>query len=200
MKPLDIERLLQWAFIDELPKGGANPYSRWNFFARLLELGGFVDDQFGPPTRLPPIFGEPHPDALEIARVVRRLSYPASELIAIHASARNRPEWMPQPIQVLPITKGTRYAVVGENRGKHRGRVYYSEGAYCPLQWVPTLEQIADARAEYSAWHTGLRILVVTLQLRDHEATGPAASAAPWLKPEPQSRVLVSQGRRTCLI
>jgi hypothetical protein len=190
MKSMDIEKLLVWAFRDELPKGGATAWTPWDFLMRYHELGTIIDDQFGPLSTLPPIFGDPHPDALEIARVVRSRPRPAEALLVTHAIANTRPDWKPQPIRVLPIRDGSRVRIVGKNVGKHNGRSYYGEGSYCPLRYEPTLDEVQHARSEYSAWHAGLMDLVFILQLREHEATGPHVSAAPWLEPESKPRVL----------
>lgn len=74
-KKLDIEKLLHWAYRDELPKTttGAS-HSSWDSLLRFGELGARIDDQIGPSMPgFPAIMGEPHPDARVIARHVRDL-------------------------------------------------------------------------------------------------------------------------------
>ena len=72
MKPIDVERLLHWAYRDELVKGGDIVSSSFGIVIRLGQLGTVVDnDQFEHVGKLPPIFGEPHPDAKLIEREVK---------------------------------------------------------------------------------------------------------------------------------
>ena len=98
-KQIDIEKLLSWAFLDELCKGGAEAYSPWT----KVNLGTRVDDQFGAISRLPPIFGDPHPDAITIGRAVSKLEPQASALVMHHAILGDRPQPIMGPIRVLPI-------------------------------------------------------------------------------------------------
>jgi hypothetical protein len=70
MREIDIERLVQWAYRDELPKRGigdvANSWDPVRGYGELLTL---VDDEPG----FPVIMGPPHPDALTIERAVQGL-------------------------------------------------------------------------------------------------------------------------------
>lgn len=73
-KKLDIEKLLQWAYRDELPKTSSSPTPTAWLAQFVGELGVRVDDdQIGPMPGFPAIMGEPHPDARKIAQCVRAL-------------------------------------------------------------------------------------------------------------------------------
>ena len=188
MKPMDIEHLLRWTYREELCKGGDIISSSFGIVIRLGQLGTIVDDQFGSNNKLPPIFGEPHPDAFVVDRYARQLPYPASPLVIGNASAGTRPHWYPNPIKVLPIRDGSRVRIVGECRGKDR----YTLGSYCPLKFDPPLATVAHARAEYGVWFGALVHLAVVLQLQlsEHVATYPAASSKPWQTPDAVPHVL----------
>jgi hypothetical protein len=69
-KSVDIEKLLQWAIREELPKGKAASAEPWEILRRFGELGGIIVDGGGPRDNLGFVPGEPHPDALAIARTV----------------------------------------------------------------------------------------------------------------------------------
>ena len=188
MKPMDIERLLRWAYRDELVKGGEAPASSYGIILQFGDLGVVVDDQFGSNNKLPPIFGEPHADAFVVDRHVQQLPYPAKPLIVMHASAGTRPHWWPQPIRVLPTRDGSRVRIIGECKGRDR----YTTGSYCPLRFEPPLATVAHARAEYAVWFGALVHLAVVLagRLSAHVATYPAASPKPWQTPDTVPHVL----------
>ena len=190
MKPMDIEHLLRWTYRDELVKGGDIISSSFGIVIRLGQLGTIVDDQFGSNNKLPPIFGEPHPDAFVVDRYARQLPYPASPLVIGHASAGTRPHWYPQPIRVLPIRDGSRVRIIGECKGRDR----YTLGSHCPLRWDPPLATVQHARAEYAVWYGAMIHLVVVLgrQLAEHVATYPHASPQPWERPDAVPHVLYS--------
>ena len=194
MKPIDVERLLHWAYRDELVKGGDIVSSSFGIVIRLGQLGTVVDnDQFEHVGKLPPIFGEPHPDAKLIEREVNRLPYPAKPLVILHASAGTRPNWYAQPIRVLPMRDGSRVRIIGECKGRDR----YSLGSYCPLRFEPPLATVAHARAEYGLWFGALVHLAVVLgrRLAEHVATYPAASPQPWQTPDAVPHVLYNTAR-----
>ena len=188
MKPMDIEHLLRWTYRDELVKGGDIISSSFGIVIRLGQLGTIVDDQFGSNNKLPPIFGEPHPDAFVVDRYARQLPYPASPLVIGHASAGTRPHWYPNPIRVLPIRDGSRVRIIGECKGRDR----YTLGSHCPLRFDPPLATVAHARAEYAVWFGALVHLVVVLsgRLGAHVATYPQASPKPWQTPDAVPHVL----------
>jgi hypothetical protein len=71
-KTIDIEKLLQWAMREELPKGQAIGASSWDIVSQYAALGVRVDvshcgDGLGF------LAGEPHPDAIIVADAVRKL-------------------------------------------------------------------------------------------------------------------------------
>jgi hypothetical protein len=191
MKRLDIEQLLQWAYLDELCKGGDGPSNnQWDL---VMLLGARQDRRSD---HLPAYFGEAHRDAITIHRAVQQLPAPAPALILKHATLQTQPDWLPGPIRVLPMKtgeKGVGVHIIGRCKGKD----LYTNGSYCPLRWVPNAGEINAARLEYQAWWGGLWFLAHALRLSEHEATGPAAMVAPWnMPPAKVGRVLQSQRAR----
>lgn len=73
-RALDIEKILHWAYRDELPKTGPAPTSPWDRMLSVGALGTLVDDGSGPEPGMPPVLGTPHPDALVVEERVRALS------------------------------------------------------------------------------------------------------------------------------
>lgn len=70
MREVEIERLLQWAYRDELPKRGVGDVATsWDGMNLYRELLTVVDDDPG----FPVIMGPPHADALTIERAVQGL-------------------------------------------------------------------------------------------------------------------------------
>jgi hypothetical protein len=194
VKQLDVERLLQWAYQDELSKGGEQAFSPWEPIIRYGDRGGVALDDAEYAGRLPPIFGEPHPDARVIERAVNALGpieidprgHPhkrTTVLVMIHAKYGSRPDWYPEPIRIYPIRNGSRVHIVGESKGRDRfGKVRYSPGAYCPLRFEPSIADVEHGRRNYTLWRNALETLAETLQLRDHVALRPSAPQAPWLE------------------
>jgi len=196
---IDIENLLIWAFADELAKGGARAFDPWDRLLRAGMLGVLDDASF---FRLPAYFGDPHPDALTVARVVAKLPHRAGDLVLICAWKRTRPEPFCGTIRVLPVHKGTHPLVVGKSYGwSHRGlrrgekpyRVY-PDGAHCPLRYDPTLAEIAESRTEWCLWWCALDWLAARLgsSLRDFTVRGIDAPKFPWITPPKPKRVLHS--------
>jgi hypothetical protein len=243
----DIENLLQWAYLDELPKRQTSSAEGvWDGIREYGQRGG-IDIGAGGAQRYPH-FGLPHPDAEAIEQAVGALK-PASieddyevivaELAALvsvndlrprkaarvpgraseagyydrdaappafaprdvlifksinvaalvthHAVMRTRPDWTsaqsrPYP---TPAAHGRGSRIVGECRGKN----LYSAGSYCPLRWSPSPIDVVLGRADYHVWRKALIKLSETLELDEHEALPPAASAAPWMEEEKPLRV-----------
>lgn len=72
--PIDIERLLQWALREELPKGSAVAASAWDLITQYGMLGTRVQTSGqGSPDGLGFVDGSPHDDALIVAAAVRAL-------------------------------------------------------------------------------------------------------------------------------
>ncbi|MGH6875947.1 MAG: hypothetical protein ACREHV_01075 [Rhizomicrobium sp.] len=109
---------------------------------------------------------------------VSSINLPA--LVQTHALKRSRPQWQNDSPVPVPVHSGRGFAIVGECRGKN----LYTEGSHCPLAWSPSPLSIVLERAEYFLWHQALTTLAETLELNEHEATKPAASAAPWIEGE----------------
>lgn len=210
MQSKEIERLLQWAFCDELPKrkafGPRGAQSAWQSVESYARLGCRVQSSSSASNSM-----LPHRDALIIADAVAALpgvvvdlrheallgglsalaeviaapqiKLSAVDLVEVHARSGVSPDWcrhQPRPRAV--IGPNGKQTVCGKRYGKDR----YSDGAHCPLRWGdPTVESIARARAAYTVWWQSLDGLAKSLdgKLKDHVASAPAALRAPWLRP-----------------
>jgi hypothetical protein len=242
-----IEKLLQWAYLDELPKRQiSSAEGVWEGIREYGQRGG-IDIGAGGAQRYPH-FGAPDTDAEIIEKAVGALGQASIEdnydlivgelwalvtvndfrsrkalrsagkateaglydkdamppafaprdvlifksinvaaLVTTHAVMRTRPHWSsvdPKPFPV-PASHGRGNKIVGECRGKNQ----YTTGAYCPLRWSPSPIEVVLGRADYHVWHEALVKLSRTLELTEHEPLPPAASATPWLAPEPSRRV-----------
>jgi hypothetical protein len=69
-RTIDIETALQWTMRDEMPKGRPVEASVWDTVISYSRLGARVDVSHGGGGGLGFIDGEPHPDAVTIARAV----------------------------------------------------------------------------------------------------------------------------------
>ncbi|MCK7611978.1 hypothetical protein [Roseibium sediminicola] len=78
-KRIDIEKLLKWAYCEELPKGGSGgagmrAASAWASVESFMQLLTKVDDnEYGVVPTLSPFDGEPHEDALKVHAAVNAL-------------------------------------------------------------------------------------------------------------------------------
>ena len=73
MKQIDIEKLLQWALREELPKGRPVAASQWDVITSFATLGTRVDVSRGSHDGLGFVPGTPHADADTVAAVLRDL-------------------------------------------------------------------------------------------------------------------------------
>jgi hypothetical protein len=184
-RSIDIETLVKWTFCDELVKGGSEAFSpSWERMNRFADLGTLIDESHF--ERLPAIFGDPHPDAILVARYVDKLPHRSAVQVMIHAWAGDRPKPFSGTPRILPIRDGSRVKLFG---GKSYGRSangwrYYTEGSHCMLRFDPSLEEIDASRDEWRLWRAGLVALVQWLWrdgvLQEHIPTGPNVPMAPW--------------------
>jgi hypothetical protein len=72
-KSIDIEKLLQWAIRDELPKGQLVSASPWDIISQFGALGTVVQTSGYHGDGLGIVAGEPHDDALAVADAVKAL-------------------------------------------------------------------------------------------------------------------------------
>lgn len=72
-KKIDIEKLVQWAMREELPKGSPVAASSWELISRFGTLGTRVDESHGSPDGLGFVPGAPHADALIVADAIKGL-------------------------------------------------------------------------------------------------------------------------------
>lgn len=99
MKKIEIEKLLTWAFVHELPKVGAGNggtavgYSSWNAIADIASLGTMIDRTPNPYGAIPGYIyeGEPAPDAVLVGDAVRALA--GRDGFEIAAGWHPFPEW-----------------------------------------------------------------------------------------------------------
>lgn len=227
-KKIDIEKLLRWAIMDELPKGRPVSAGLWD---SMMQLGCRVQtSRVGGGDGLGFVDGEPHPDANAVAQAVRALPadykigarrcyellgvYAACDPLAVRAMEstpfnlpalvmrcailKERMPWdcgKPQMRPVLynserggrphPIILGLDddglglVAVKADKHGRWpldrapRGHVHYEE---------PSIGDLLEMRAEYSAWHFSLVTLARELagKLAEHDVLPPACAAEPW--------------------
>lgn len=202
MKFVSIEKLLQWAFREELPKRQQAPAAPRS---ALSSLGVRVNVSFRDR-------GFPHRDALIIAAHVEALGSDLLELntrrwlefilddlinldserfefwidkgalVERSAVTMRRPQWDVGSRRAGPLmSRNGKPRMRGDRYGKDR----YSEGSYCPLRWSPSIRSIALARTNYFVWQDALCELARSLngKLSDFSPTPPMAGSAPWLRP-----------------
>ncbi|RAI33723.1 hypothetical protein [Rhodoplanes serenus] len=207
---IDVEKLLHWAYRDELSKRHTS--SAEGIWDRIEQAGRLLvlDNGDGGGAQRYACFGLPDPDAERIEAAVSALpnvavdwhesaidilghiaplmrgrdyvlvgSLRTAALVTMHATMGTRPDWReadPRPCHV-PTERGRPGpTIVGECLGRN----LYRSGSYCPLRWEPSPVTIAQARADYAAWHAGLCTLVHMLDLGRWAPVAPAAPAMPW--------------------
>lgn len=113
---------------------------------------------------------------------------PTKMLVTSHAIKGTRPDWREEPPEphMIQAAKGPYAMVVGECRGKN----LYTAGSHCPLRYEPSPMSIMASRADYLAWHSGLTILVASLELEKFVALPPKAPQLPWFDEEEESRIV----------
>lgn len=209
MRQVEIERLLQWTFCEQI-KGAARQcgmQSAWGIVERQLRLGCRI--QSGSTGAGTATLSFPDADALVVAREVQKLdanvvvdwsvskgallgdlvglapdeqllAFNEIELVVEHAQERAPPIWnVGQPKLSPTVLANGKPAVSGSRYGKDR----YSEGSHCSLRWAqPTIEGVAMVRARYVVWHSALTRLAASLQgkLKNIAVMAPVASPAPW--------------------
>jgi hypothetical protein len=208
---IDIERLLQWAYREELPKQAHGGTLRCNYDL-VLRYGqmGALDIDENP--QLPAALGAPHDDAFEIDRFVRALGWQEMRwdqnadalmgqyagivrvnarievmainqeaLVFMHARAGTRPDWRHDPFECHRMHLPYGSEHVVVGRDERSHR--YREGAHCPLVWEPDPAPIVEARMEYAVWYSGLTLLAESL--RSHGQLKSHIPRPPSCSPEP---------------
>lgn len=187
MLTVSIEKLLTWAYREELPKQPYGSSSSWS-------IERVDDERRGDHMPMLLSDSDPHPDAMTADVWVRRLEdvvvdWPATQrmllddldgivnaynplstdprrkfqvsaLVQTHARMGTRPLW-DVGIWIEPVlTKNHRPLIHyhGQKSGSQRGK-WYSTGACCMLQYVPLLSEIAHARMEWTVWRSALQTL-----------------------------------------
>jgi hypothetical protein len=240
-KAIDIEKLIQWAINDELPKGQHVVTPAWNMIEKYAGSVPLWKQMRKPPDAVggghTP--GEPHPDACVVARVLRAfdVTYALHDetsvrlmlghlvgldpavgghvpcVTAAMAVVPNLAALMircavlrsPPPLDLrLPRPKperrhnrhpliicldvdGNEYEAPPVKNRRPSPSAFVGEPR-CRLIWCdPTVEEIAEQRAEYTIWWRALAIFVDRLNalpvdkgLRDFAPCRPKRSAAPW--------------------
>lgn len=224
---IDIEKLLHWAYRDELSKRVTSAAEGiWDRIDDNGKLGGIGDDgRRGDRGAQRYDFGLPHPDAEEIERAVGSLpdavvDWEASRdaISAGLASLLTRDVLFVSTIKpsVLITSHAIResrpewydeppkpYRTSAEKGtgakivGECRGKNLYTLGSHCPITWEPSPYSIVLARADYAAWHAALSQLAASLVLVDHIALQPSAPAMPWIEPEQTRTPIVIRSSAT---
>ena len=106
MKTLHLQKLLSWAFVEELVKGGGedglnSPLSAWGAFDAIAQLGVRIDRDRGIndlPMQLEQ--GEPHADAVLVAQAVRSVAGITYKIAPLDELLSDWPEaerWLANP-------------------------------------------------------------------------------------------------------
>jgi hypothetical protein len=115
-------------------------------------------------------------------------------LLMTCAILKRRPFLSPTPPKPMPVrrTNGRPLALREDVDGNlieatvQHWRNDYVGSPRCPLEWGnPTIEDVAEERAEYAIWRRGLALLAkqLTRELANHIALPPAAEINPWSAP-----------------
>jgi hypothetical protein len=214
---IDIERLLQWAYRDELPKqtvGGLTSWEQRGYLGTEIDRGDSYHE-----VPLPVVLGPPHPDALTIDYVVRELEdvaiqWPSAGMLLLgHLYDWVRDEdrgicryMKAQACELVQAhaRMGTRpewrmdfrlRAIKGTN---NKPMIYgltkggrYGPGAHCSVKLDPSAAEILAARFEYFIWYSSLvKLAEIMYPLRDWRPTPPAdAVQTPWVWQPPPKKV-----------
>lgn len=224
--PVDIEKLLVWAYRDELAKLHTScAEGIWDHIEDASTLGIVTTTGEGCAQRYD--FGLPDDDAIAIEKAVAQLGdtiidweqsrdailaevaplfakrdvlmvrpFKTAALVTMHAKMNTRPDWHEETPRPRPVMAKSGPAGRAMLVGSCEGKDRYSFGAHCPLRWEPSPVTIAIARGDYAAWHHGLVLLAETLRLDRHEALPPAAPALPWLDGPEPKRRVFLVGER----
>jgi len=207
---IDIEKLLRWAYRDELPKGYRDGRSgviaAISPMFRFANLGGPVDNWSREPG-FPVAMGvEPHEDAKEVHAAAISLDdatirwpgaavllgdlaqFVTDEELSIVRSMRAHAAGLVtlharmgnRPIWQVDYTIAR---VVGRDRKSplRKGRGRrHAKNTQGVLRIDPMASEILSARFDYFVWHSALCELARDLDLKDHAPVPPAAPQAPW--------------------
>lgn len=101
-------------------------------------------------------------------------------LITTAAMLKRAPDWGDdKPLPTRIISGRNNVSVVPP---KLKGERLYKNGAYCPIQWEPKPESIAQHRVNYAAWYGALIYLAdeLKLLLTDFIPLSPTYPELPW--------------------
>lgn len=179
--PTDIERLVTWALRDQ-GLGWDKP-ARGSSLDRMASLGTMIS---GGVVANPSAGLLSDEDALQVRLVIDMLKADARALVVQFGRAGLRPEgWdetLGEPEQLRDKRGRPRweYAVPGNKRSAKRPMLDM-------LSWTVKRDEIAFARAQWTAWREALIVIrdYVQPNLQHHIATGPEAPAEPWLLAKP---------------
>jgi hypothetical protein len=193
MRQVEIERLLQWTFCDQISKRavrGVGQESSWGIVERHLRLGCSIDSSRSGGDA-GDILSFPDADALVVAREVENLSAnvdvdwleskqfllgdlaglaPYEQVLSFNEIAlviEHAQCGIPPGWNVGSPKIGPVILANGKPAvsGSRHGKDRYSAGSHCPLQWAqPTIEGVALARARYAVWHSALMRLADSLR------------------------------------
>lgn len=151
-----------------------------------------------------PLFGDLAGIAGDAVSAIMRASFNPQAIVLSLAAQGARPKWdfahpvprrmfVPTRTKPRPLVYGLDAAGDLVDMRKNEGRARKRDGEYTlamsprsPIEWCdPSPLKVADARAEYVAWHGALTALARDLagKLLSFEPTPPAAPRMPWLAP-----------------
>lgn len=192
---MDIERLVQWAYVDQRASGGDDAVfgprsggSAWGGFETLAMLGTFVDTSAVVVTSR-----DCHRDAELVVEAVSMLPREQRLLVLAYCTRGMRPDWKPYGVGVFrPVLNGK-----GQPKKIWRDRIN-RRGNMGSLVWQdgPSWHMVEVARAEYRQWHAALAFLVNILwpKMHDYCPVGPVCAAKPWEKGKQKMRKRAENG------
>jgi hypothetical protein len=174
---VDIERLVTWALRDQgLGWVGGDTFSP---VAEMMALGTIVDTSH---TGSHPTIGLlDSDDALAVKAAIEALPVAAGALLVRYGRAGLRPEWGEGAYE-------QETDAAGRLRWDWDDPVNRTGARRPHMVFVGTDPAVIEAeRAEYALWRQGLVDIIEPLNavMTEHEATGPAVLAEPWLATRP---------------
>jgi hypothetical protein len=191
-KIVDIELLLQWVINEELPKGQHLMKPAWKVVEEYAGARARGVRETHAPTAGGVVSGEPHPDAIVVARILKgefdravslRSAFSNDEEAkqAARALVNDLVKIDPQCIDVALTAEQRLYALLLSSATLRRPPT-------CACGWDnPRAQVAARQRVDYILWWYSLAAFVDTLNRRPaeqrmthHIAVGPRRSNIPW--------------------
>lgn len=157
-KKVDIEKLLKWAFCDELPKAVPDGYgaggggrSAWQSIESYVQLLTRVDDnRYGVLPTMSPLDDDPHPDAMKVYGAVRDLD---GQVLDFPADWNPMPEIAAHEIECSLALKSAMFGISNASSSPSEIVQYHAIMGGCP-DWhgeIPKLVTVKNRNGQ-EAW------------------------------------------------